>query len=293
MNPPPKPPYIVEKEVTAEQRKRLAGKSLLIGTPMYGGKADSTFVFSMIQLKGLCERLGLPMHPYFIMNESLVQRGRNQIANSFLETDYTHLLFIDADIGFNPADVISMLLADKPIIGGAYPKKSLNFSNAFRAKGQGVPDENLPHCCGNFVYRPKGNVRITPFEMQDSKYLGTGFMMIEKSVLERLKPHFKSYKPNSGLPGEDKKRFYAFFDCDVVNDEYLSEDYFFCEIAAKAGESLWLAPWVFLTHMGTYEFKSCFFCSQGTLIHNIGQPPPKVEPTKTPQQLLAEMEKKK
>jgi hypothetical protein len=288
-----KPECIIDKQITKEQLEKLKGKSLLVGTPMYGGMCCSTYVYSMLELMRLCTKIGLPLNTYYIMNESLVQRARNQIANSFLETQHTHLIFIDADIGFNPVDVLSLLLADKSIIGGAYPKKSLNFTAGLNAKKKGVPDNQLGHCMGNFVYRPLCNTEIKVFEMKESKYLGTGFMMITKDVLERMKPFVPNYKPNSGMPGEEKKRFWAYFSCEVINDEYLSEDYWFCEIAGQHGEIMWLAPWVYLTHMGTMEFKGCFFCSQGSLIHEIGQPKQNQQPTPTAEELLARLEASK
>jgi hypothetical protein len=61
----------------------------------------------------------------FLFNESLITRGRNYLAHEFLESDATHLMFIDADIDFDPKDVIALLAMNKPVIGGPYPKKCI------------------------------------------------------------------------------------------------------------------------------------------------------------------------
>ena len=51
-----------------------------------------------------------------MFNESLIQRGRNLLASQFMGGNYSHLMFIDADIKFNPADILKMIEADKDII---------------------------------------------------------------------------------------------------------------------------------------------------------------------------------
>ena len=46
----------------------------------------------------------------------------------FLQSDCTHFMFIDADIEFDPMDVLSLMFlcdeeSDKDIVCGVYPKK--------------------------------------------------------------------------------------------------------------------------------------------------------------------------
>ena len=62
-------------------------------------------------------------------NESLVTRARNNLIAKGMETDSTHPMFIDADIGFDFTDVIKLLIADKDVIGGLYPKKDVSQQN--------------------------------------------------------------------------------------------------------------------------------------------------------------------
>ena len=69
---------------------------------------------------------GIPFSYNTLMNESLITRARNLLAHTFLQSNSTHLMFIDADIGFNANDIISMINVDKDIICGIYPKKEIN-----------------------------------------------------------------------------------------------------------------------------------------------------------------------
>jgi hypothetical protein len=68
------------------------------------------------------------MYYGYMQNESLITRARNRLTNDFLATDSTHLMFIDADITFNPEYIVRMLNADKDIICGLYPKKEINWA---------------------------------------------------------------------------------------------------------------------------------------------------------------------
>ena len=54
-----------------------------------------------------------------------VERARNILTANFLESDCTHLLFIDADIGFSAEDVARIASHDQPVVGGMYPLKNM------------------------------------------------------------------------------------------------------------------------------------------------------------------------
>ena len=97
---------------------------LFVATPMYGGQNYGYFNQSMLQLQSLLGQNKIDVAVSYLFNESLIQRARNALAHGFLRTDFTHLMFVDADIRFNPPDVLRMLSADKPIICGIYPKKA-------------------------------------------------------------------------------------------------------------------------------------------------------------------------
>ena len=101
---------------------------LFVATPQYGGLCYGYFAQSMMQLQNILRDNKVDMAASFLFNESQIQRARNALAHGFLKTDFTHLMFIDADIHFNPHDVLPMLLADKPIICGIYPKKEINWN---------------------------------------------------------------------------------------------------------------------------------------------------------------------
>ena len=97
---------------------------------MYGGQATGMYTRSMADLSGLCTRYGIPLQIYFLFNESLIPRARGYSVDEFIRSDSTHMIFIDADIGFDANDVITLLAlasdeSEYDVIGAAYPKKCL------------------------------------------------------------------------------------------------------------------------------------------------------------------------
>ena len=146
-------------EIKTEELRKY---SIFVGTPMYGGQATGLYTKSTNDLSMLCATHGIPLKYYFLFNESLVQRARNYIVDEFLRSDCSHLLFIDADIAFNPRDALALLglhLQDPeeyPIVTGPYPKKTIAWEKVARAAQMGKSDENpfeLERFTSDFVFK--------------------------------------------------------------------------------------------------------------------------------------------
>ena len=232
------------------------GMRLYIATPMYGGMAHGSYILAVLELVALLRTHGIQAEYDVVMQESLITRARNNLAASFLgRKECTHLLFIDADVGFNAEDVLLMLRAGKELSGGAYAKKGINWHNvaaAARAHPDLAPEE-LHRLLGfyviNFLPGTKTIHLDEPTEVQD---LGTGLMLIQRSVLERLAEAY----PERRYKAESDKTVTAFFDTMIdAGGQYLSEDFLFCQLWRAIGGKVWLCPWVRTTHAGTYAFR--------------------------------------
>ena len=122
-------------EYTPPKKTRAKKKPhLFVATPMYGGMTTGFFCQSLIPLPGLLKEKDIDVSFSFMFNESLIQRARNGLVHGFMQRkECTHLMFIDADIRFSPADIISMMEADKDVICGIYPKKEINWTEVDKA----------------------------------------------------------------------------------------------------------------------------------------------------------------
>jgi hypothetical protein len=236
---------------------------VFLATPMYGGVCNGTYAVGLLQMVGIFSNAGVPFQFAYMMNESLITRARNSLARDFLATECTHLMFIDADIGFNPADIVHMLYADKDIICGIYPKKEINWVDVSKAVKNGVEPKDLSQHTGAFVVNlvedatsVEGDM-YSPIEISNG---GTGFMLIKREVFECLIGRVPTYTNDmfaavdlDRKPQEINEFFATSIDKDSGN-RLLSEDYHFCKIAREAGFKVWAAPWAKLSHTGSYIF---------------------------------------
>lgn len=241
-----------------EVRAALDGVRLLVATPCYGGQVTSGYLQSVVAFSRLATVLPLPFDIATSANESLVTRARNRMVRIFLDSDATHLMFIDADIEFNPFDVFRLLLHKKPVVCAEYPMKGVHFENLVGQPIVSVEQarelatryvtnfdgENDPRAGGQQVKTEDGLIAV--------KDAGTGFMLIERSVIEQMIERYDiAYESDDPyMPGE----WQAIFDTGIVDGRYLSEDYWFCRRWQETGGTIWLDPQVVLNHIGSFTF---------------------------------------
>jgi len=255
-------------EVSIDELKK---HKIFVGTPMYGAQCAGTYTKASTDLAMMCAANGIGIQFYYLFNESLIQRARNYIADEFMRSDCTHLLFIDADIGFNPRDVLGLLavnLTDPEkynVVTGLYPKKTIAWEKVQKAAAAGKADENpfeLENYTADYVFNPVNKTTSInlgePLEVAEA---GTGFMLIARETFEKFATAYPelSYKPDHARTDnfDGSRDVHAYFDCiiDPVTRRYLSEDYFFCKKSREAGMQIWACPWMQLQHIGTYIFK--------------------------------------
>lgn len=236
---------------------------LVVGTPCYGGMMCTEYTQSLLALKDAMQPYGHQVTCIFLGNESLIQRGRNTIVHHFLQTDASHLLFIDADQRFRPEDVANMIQADKPIMVGPVPMKGIDWARVRQGAVLNHPD--LSKLTGIFnINHLDGHEMVHPDEPFQIEHGGTGFMLIRRDVFEDLMPHTRTYT-NGGASIRPGEEVYDFFQVNTVDGQLLSEDYHFCHEYRKHGGTVWAAPWCELGHFGAYCFSGVYKdAAQGT-----------------------------
>ena len=260
----------MEIEVKIEELRK---KKIFVATPMYGGMCHGMYTKSTADLATIATQYGMDVRFFYLFNESLITRARNYLVDEFLRSPYTHLMFIDSDIHFNPNDVLTLAALDKEIIGGPYPKKCIAWEKVRNAVDSGLADEDpqvLEQYTGDYVFNPVEDThKIQVGEPVDVLEIGTGFMLIKKQVFNDFReayPQF-AYTPdhNRSEHFTGDRDIHAYFDTVIDSDaylgdisgksnRYLSEDYFFCQFVRRIGYNIWLCPWMKVGHMGSYIF---------------------------------------
>ncbi len=233
---------------------------IVIGTPCFGGLVTNLYMLSVCKLLRVGAERGLTFDIALLANDALISRARSTVAAHFLDNAAaTHLMFIDADISFEPEQFFRLLDADKDFVAGLYPVKTIDWEAVPRrvVHGEKLDAAGLTYvgtlCTGAQARRDGDFVA--------AKYAGTGFQLIKRRVFETLieahpELHFKKmHTLNTQVPQSD--RLYALFDCLIDPDtgEYLSEDYAFCRRWRALGGEIWLDAKSKLTHSGMQAFR--------------------------------------
>jgi hypothetical protein len=216
--------------------------------PCYGGMLTESTFMSYIKWANTARQLNLDWTMETMVNESLISRARNTLVAKFLNNPTsTHLMFIDADIGWEPWHLLVMLNRDVDVIGGLYPMKSLPVRwvvNGFEGADQG------------------------PDGLQEVSKTGTGFMLVKRHVFDKLNVHpaVKSFNNDVGLPKELDAHLRTYYDTAVRENRYYSEDWTFCENWRDIGGKVWVDKRVLLKHTGSYVFD---YAAQDTLYNSL------------------------
>jgi len=205
--------------------------------PCYGGQLTESTFMSYIKWANVARQLGLDWTVETMTNESLISRARNTLTAKFLHTkESTHLMFIDADIGWEPWHLLVMLNHDKDVVGGLYPMKSLPVKWCVNGIPDAVQDD------------PSGLIEVTK--------TGTGFLLMKRDVFEKLNAHpaVKPFINDIGLDPVLNPYMKTYFDTAVRENRYYSEDWTFCENWRDIGGQVFIDKRVLLKHTGTYVF---------------------------------------
>ena len=220
--------------------------------PCYGGQISEITFTSFVRFIARAPQWGLEWSLDTLVNESLIPRGRNAlVARAMNNHRATHLMFLDADIGFEPEYILMLLQENVDVIGGGYPKKSLPIDYVINPLADGVADE------------AKAEV----------ERIGTGFLLLKREVFSRMAeamPELK-YTDDCGLDPSINHHLYAFFECGLFGEKvFMSEDWLFCNRWRSLGGRIFISKRFALTHLGSYAFSEV---SQASLLTRLNVQP--------------------
>lgn len=239
----------------------MANNSLhiVVATPCYGGVVTQRYMQSVCGLMLAATHDEVTVTLELLGNDSMITRARNSLVATALDNPQaTHLMFIDADIGFTPEQIGRMLRFDREVVAGMYPLKIIEYGEPLAhrmADGEPIETAQLRYVGALLpsVDRQEEDGFVT------AEFAGTGFMLIKRAALERMIAAYPDLRFNAvhdrARPSASRNQ-YALFDGMIHPDtgDYLSEDYTFCHRWRALGGDVWIDTRSRLIHVGPREF---------------------------------------
>jgi hypothetical protein len=205
---------------------------VMIGMPNSGSIPWPTAV-SLMSTVRVCDREGLEIRLSAPMGSSVVTWARDAVVGAFLLSDCTHLMWIDSDIVWRPADFLRLVGfgATHDLIGATYMLK----------REPPVCVVNLPDP-ENYEINGYGNIRVESLAM--------GFTLCKREVIEKI-----AATKEWMFDDISNSRYPDFFRLGRgKTGKPLGEDIAFYEDAAALGFKGWLDPSIKLGHVGMKEY---------------------------------------
>jgi hypothetical protein len=238
---------------------------LMIGTPAYGGQLTAVYASSVLKFMEACQNLGDNQVEVAVQwGDALVSRARQDLVTRFLEIPQaTHLLFIDSDIGFSAEQAFRLLDFDAEMAAAAYPDKRMDLERIRKAQGRKGPLQGPEIWSYGVEFEDPGKITLKD-GFARALYAGMGFVLLKKSVFQKMIQHYPELKYTGGFlpsdPYPQSQNRYALFNefIDESTGRYLAEDRSFCRRWTRIGGEIWVDAQSRLQHVGPTVFDGDF-----------------------------------
>ena len=231
---------------------------IFVGTPVHSDVSIHYFK-ACLEFQKECFVRKIPIM-FQVMKSSLVTQGRQLCVASFLQSDCTHLLFIDSDISFSYKSIERLIAYDKDIALIPYPIKSMD-SDKLKARIKSGSELD-PKILGNqytlSIDDPKKiNVENGFIEVERGP---AGCMLIKRETFDKLIKEYPEFtiEQHTLIDGKLVKRphMYNFFDTywDPKDKTYTGEDFYFCKLAKHAGIKMYALIDEYISHHGEFTY---------------------------------------
>lgn len=206
---------------------------ILIATPAFDGKVNVQYALSFADTVSLLARHNIPVEYRITASGSLLCAERNRLMKYFMESDCTHILCIDSDLGWPPIAALALIDYDLDFVAGCYPARREK-SFIFRP-----------------TYNPNNSLIIKDNKLIKMEYIPAGFMLIKKDVIKKMQNKFPELYFEPTDPALKDESGFALFNTEIWQGQFWGEDYYFCRKAREAGIEIWVDPFIEFDHAGT------------------------------------------
>lgn len=208
--------------------------SVFVATPAYDGKVDTDFAMSLAETAMAATAHGILFRASVMGNGAFIDLARNTFVQFFLESDCTHLLFIDSDLKWDPMAALMLVTSDKPVCAGVYRK---------RQEPESYPVQ--------YLEEPGGGLTVHDNKWVKCSRVPTGFLCIRRDVVEKMAARAPRWRVDGQT--DAPRLFYTktIPSEDAGTDLFVGEDFVFCDdYAEQFGEPIWVLPNINFVHGG-------------------------------------------
>lgn len=211
------------------------GVHVAIATPCHGNKVEVNYLHSVVAMTHMMRTHNIQFSLLTVPNEALVMRSRNHLVWQFMQTDCTHLLFTDSDMGWKAGTIMRLLSHGKDVVAGIGRRKQ----------------EGPPSYCANLI-EP---VQVDPETgLIRAIHVGGACLLLSRKCLEKM---LSVYSDLKYLDVQANRYETALFDTELRDGKFWSEDYTFCRRWRDIGGDVWIDPEIYLEHVGFTSWNGC------------------------------------
>lgn len=239
---------------------------IYVASPVYGASCYMPYVTGLLSLQRTCLAAGIGFDYFYVTGTALLHEHRNVAVAAFMNhSDLSHMLFIDADLGFEGEDILRMYAEQQGVVLGPYPAKHINWPSIIETarRRPDLPPEEVALRAADYstnFYGVEGMTQFNPDQLNVIHAGGAGLMLLARTALTSLAqayPAARSRMPDAYrhlVPGVETLVEYFAFDREP-DGRLLSEDITFCKRWRDIGGKVYAAPWVRSVHVGPYYFQ--------------------------------------
>ncbi len=204
---------------------------VMVATPSHDGKVRVEYAYAMGESIRLCARAGVSLCPVYFPGESILPWARNELLAIAVASGVDQVIWIDADMAWEPDSIIRLLGHEVDVVG--YPCVKRTDDEAYNVKAR--PDQ--------LVANDRGLMQVLS--------VGTGFLRMSRSAVKALWDNSRPYN----TPNGERRNV---FEIGIMQGEPISEDVMTCGKLAALGFPVHIDPSVTCSHVGSKTFTGSF-----------------------------------
>jgi hypothetical protein len=248
------------KETNSRQRGALSLIKITIATPAFGEVFYTPYVQSLFRLMRAFQQRRWESTFGSIAYADIAESRNFLLTHWFDKTDATHLLFIDADMGFPAQLVLDMVEFGQPLVGVVYPKRQIDIERIAEAVAAGEPARRAIARGHDYIIRKKRGLSISSprkgFMQVDG--CGAGVFLVARTAIETMLkklPEINDTRAKTSSPlAANLDRLIRAFEPVRVDGALLSEDFSFCHRWKLCGGEVWVNTAHPVEHIGLHRF---------------------------------------